>query len=184
VGTLMLGNEGSGRRYTEVGVQEGHHPLSHHGGDAQKLVEIARIDRLHAEAVAHFVAGLAGVDEAGARLLDRTLLVHGSCIADGNRHDHHDLPTLLLGGARAGLGAGDLCIGFPKQTPFNDLHLALLAQVLGPDGVPAEPFGDGREPLELAAAATAARRGEDGSDNRRERRPARNRDGAPDGAGG
>jgi hypothetical protein len=106
VGTLMLGNEGSGRRYTEVGVQEGHHPLSHHGGDAQKLVEIARIDRLHAEAVAHFVAGLAGVDEAGARLLDRTLLVHGSCIADGNRHDHHDLPTLLLGGARAGLGAG------------------------------------------------------------------------------
>lgn len=147
IGTLMLGNEGSGRRYTEVGVSEGHHPLSHHGGDAAKLAEIQRIDALHVAAVAHLVARLAAVDEGDGRLLDRTMLVHGSCIADGNRHDHHDLPTSLIGGRLAGLGPGGVCLGFPKGTPCGDLHLALLARL----GVRGVALGDARGELELPA---------------------------------
>jgi hypothetical protein len=146
VGTLMLGNEGSGRRYTEVGVSEAHHPLSHHGGDLAKLAEIQRIDALQLAAVAHLVERLAAVDEGDARLLDRTMLVHGSCIADGNRHDHHDLPTLLIGGQRAGLGPGNVCLGFPAETPLGDLHLALLARL----GVRGVTLGDARGELPLA----------------------------------
>jgi hypothetical protein len=143
---MMFGNEGSGRRYTEVGVSEGHHPLSHHGGNAEKLAEIQRIDALHLAAVAHLVARLAAVDEGDARLLDRTMLVHGSCIADGNRHDHHDLPTLLIGGRLARLGPGDVCLGFPSETPLGDLHLALLARL----GVRDVALGDARGALPLA----------------------------------
>lgn len=145
VGTLMFANEGSGRRYTEVGVSEGHHPLTHHGGDPAKLEHIHRIDHLHIEALAHLVERLATLDEGGVRLLDRTLLVHGSCIADGNRHDHHDLPTLLIGGHAAGLGPGDRCIEFPAGTPMNDLHLALLERL----GVRDMTLGDGRGALAL-----------------------------------
>ncbi len=147
VGTLMLGNEGSGRRYTEVQVSEAHHPLSHHGDDPTKLAELQRIDTLHVAAVAHTVARLAAVEEGGARLLDRTVLVHGSCIADGNRHDHHDLPTLLIGGAEARLGPGGVCREFPEGTPLNDLHLALLERF----GVRGVTLGDGRAPLDLLA---------------------------------
>jgi len=148
VATMMLGNEGSARRYTEIGVTEGHHPLSHHGRDVEKLAAIQRIDALHVAAVAHAVARLAAVEEAGARLLDHTALVYGACIADGNRHDHHDLPTLLIGGRRV-LGAGDparggRCLEFPKDTPLNDLHLALLARL----GVENVALGDGRGPLD------------------------------------
>ncbi len=145
VATLMYGNEGSGRRYTEVGVSEGHHPLSHHGGDATKLGEIQRIDALHVEALAALVARLARTDEAGARLLDRTMLVYGSCIADGNRHDHHDLPTLVIGGSLARLGPAERCVEYPKDTPLGDLHLALLARM----GVEGAALGDARGPLEL-----------------------------------
>ncbi|MEZ6017229.1 MAG: DUF1552 domain-containing protein [Planctomycetota bacterium] len=145
VGTLMLGNEGSGRRYTEVDVSEAHHPLSHHGGAPEKLAQIQRIDALHVSAVAHCVAGLAAIEEHGARLLDRTLLVHGACIADGNRHDHHDLPTQLLGGRLAGLGPRGVSVGFENGTPLNDLHLALIERM----GVPSAALGDGRGPLAL-----------------------------------
>ncbi|MEO1697749.1 MAG: DUF1552 domain-containing protein [Planctomycetota bacterium] len=143
IATLMYGNEGSGRRYRELGIDEGHHALSHHRGDGSKLDAIGRINGLHAETFARFVDRLAETrGEADASVLDRTMLVYGSGIAEGNRHDHHDLPIALCAGSGTGLGGGRTVV-FERRTPANDLHIELLRRL----GVGPVPLGDGRGPL-------------------------------------
>lgn len=144
IATLMYGNEGSGRRYVEVGVKDGHHGISHHGGDPKKIDAIGRINRLHMASFARLVGQLAErPDGEGRTLLDSTMLVYGSGIAEGDRHDHHDLPMVLLGGRDTELQGGRTT-AFSRGTPAGDLHLALLARM----GVTDAKLGDARGPLE------------------------------------
>jgi hypothetical protein len=142
VATFLVANEGSNRAYREVGVREGHHQLSHHGRDAAKQEQIQRIDRFQLERFSAFLERLAATPAEGGSLLDASMIVYGSGIGDGDRHNHEHLPVLL-----AGRGGGALTPGaytrFPDDTPVNDLHLALLQRA----GVDAAPFGDGRGPL-------------------------------------
>lgn len=147
IATLMYGNEGSNRRYTEVEVKEGHHSLSHHRGEPAKLEAIERINRLHLASLDRLLERLSTAEgEDGHSVLDATMLVYGSGIAEGNRHDHHDLPILLFGGAATGLEGGHrLC--FARNTPANDLHLALLQRMrVEVEGL---RLGDGRGPLAI-----------------------------------
>ena len=137
VATLMFANEGSNRSYQSLGIAGGHHTLSHHGKDPEKQRKIAAINLFHVEVLARLLAKLRASDEGEGTLLGATMLVYGSGIADGNRHAHHDLPILLCG-----RGGGTLAPGrhvrWPKDTPLNNLHLALLERM----GVPAESLGD------------------------------------------
>ncbi len=147
IATLMYGNEGSSRRYVEVDVSDGHHPLSHHGGDPEKLAAIGRINRLHLASFVELLDALAARKEAGGTVLDSTIVTYGSGIAEGNRHDHHDLPVLLVGGKRTGLGGSQAkgrSVALDPETPMNDLHLALLQRVGVPDDVLAPGLGDSR----------------------------------------
>ena len=74
----MYGNEGSGRRYTEVDVSGAHHALSHHGNDPEKLESIRRINQLHAECLGSLVDRLAELEDAGGgSVLDSTMLLYG-----------------------------------------------------------------------------------------------------------
>jgi hypothetical protein len=144
VATFALGNDGSNRSYREMGVPEGHHDLSHHGGDPEKQTQLQRINRFHVEQFAHLLGRLKAVGEGGGTLLDHCLVVYGSGIRDGDRHDHDDLPILL-----AGRGGGKVRTGrhvrYDESTPLTNLYLALLDCV----GVEAKAFGDstGRLPL-------------------------------------
>lgn len=143
IATVMLANEGSGRSYPEVGAPEGHHELSHHGGDPDKLSKIAAINRLHVEQFATLLESLSA-DDGGAPLLERCLIAYGSAISDGDRHNHDELPIVL-----AGKGGGSLESGrhvrVPPDTPCANLWLALLARV----GVDAPALGDSTGRLEL-----------------------------------
>lgn len=144
IGTLMYGNEGSGRRYTEVGVPVAHHTISHHGGDAGKLEMIGKINRLHMASFAYLVDRLEKAEDVGGgSVLDSSMVVYGSGIAEGDRHDHHDLPLALIGGVKTGLQGGRT-VAFPYETPLNNLHLALLARM----GVKADTLGDSTGRLE------------------------------------
>lgn len=137
IATFMLANEGSNRSYPMLGIPEGHHELSHHGGDAGKQEKIRRINRFHVETLAHLLGRLAEAREGGDSLLDRCLVVYGSGISDGNRHNHDELPVLVAGGAAAGLRTGRH-LRLPRETPMNNLHLALLDRL----GVDLPAFGD------------------------------------------
>jgi hypothetical protein len=137
VATFMLANEGSNRSYRFIGVPEGHHNLSHHGGDRKKQEKIAKINRFHISHYAYLLEKLHEVKELEGRLLDHCMILYGSCIGDGNRHNHHDLPILV-----AGKGCGSLETGrhlrYPKNTPLNNLYLAMLERM----GAPTASLGD------------------------------------------
>lgn len=137
VATLMVLNEGSNRPYRNLGVNEGHHSISHHGGDTQKHDWIRRIDRFHVEQFAHVLTRLSEAREGAERVLDRTMVVYGSNIADGNQHAHHDLPTLLAGGKAFGIEHGRHAV-WPEHTPLMNLHLELCARA----GVTIDKLGD------------------------------------------
>lgn len=144
VATFMLGNAGSNRSYRFLDVPEGHHDLSHHGGQADKLGKVRAVNRFHVEEFARFVSGLATVDEAGVRLLDSAIVQYGSAIADGNSHAHHDLPIVVLGGG-GGRVRGGRHVRAAGQVPLANLYLALLHAA----GVDWERFADSTGALDL-----------------------------------
>lgn len=145
ISTFMLGNEGSNKSYPTIGVTEGHHQLSHHQNDPDKMHKIAAIDKFFAEQFAYFLKGLKETPEGEGTLLDNCLIVYGGAIRDGNRHDHHDLPILL-----AGRGGGRFTPGshvkYDKETPLNNLFLSMLDTV----GVDMPSLGDSTGKLALS----------------------------------
>lgn len=137
IATFMLANEGSNRNYGFVDAPGGHHHLSHHGGDPDKIEGIRRINAFHVRQFAGFLATLAATREGEGSLLDACAVVFGSAIADGNAHDHDDLPVLLAGRAGGALTPGRHVRHRP-HTPLCNLFVALLEIA----GVRAPRFGD------------------------------------------
>ena len=142
--SFMLGNGGSNRSYKFLGVPDGHHELSHHGKKPEKLAAIAKIDRFHIEQFAAFLAGLRDQAEGDGDLLAASLVVYGSGIGDGDRHNHDDLPVLLAGEG-GGIAAGRGLVDLGGETPMANLYLAIL-RGFAPD---ANSFADSKEPLPL-----------------------------------
>ncbi|MDZ7639218.1 MAG: DUF1552 domain-containing protein [Bryobacterales bacterium] len=137
VATLMVGREGSRRTYREIGISDAHHPLSHHQKNQEKIEKITRINEYHMRLFAGFIDKLQRTPDGDASLLDKTVVVYGSCIGDGNRHNHDNLPILLAGGKRAGFRGGEH-LAFADGTPMTNLYLTLLDRL----GAPVESFGD------------------------------------------
>lgn len=126
IATFMLGNAGSNRSYPMVNVSDGHHQLSHHQNDAEKMARIQRIDAWLVSQFAAFLQRLKDTSEGeDGSLLDHCMVLYGSGISDGNRHRHDDLPLIL-----AGRGGHTLRVGqhlqLPRETPLNNLYLSLL----------------------------------------------------------
>lgn len=134
VGTFMVGREVSGRSYPEINVPDAHHPLSHHGNDPEKLAKLTKINTLHMQQVAYFMKRMSEVHEGDASLLDSTLLLAGASLADPNRHEHRNLPTIIAGG----MVKGGAHIQAEKGTPMTNAMLAMM-EVLG---VHEETLGD------------------------------------------
>jgi hypothetical protein len=141
--TFMYANEGSNRNYPQIGVEDGHHDLSHHGGDAGKLAKIGQINQYHVRLLGHLLERLTGVEEQGKPLLHQCLVLYGSGIGDGNRHNHDDLPIVVFGQAGGAVRAGRH-LRFPQDTPLTNLYLSMLRML----GVPADKFGDSSAALE------------------------------------
>lgn len=144
VATFMLANEGSNRSFPTIGVKEGHHELSHHQEDPDKMAKIAAIDKFFATQFAYFLQKLKETPEGEGNLLDNSLIVYGGAIRDGNRHDHHDLP-LILAGRGGGVHKTGVHRKYKTETPLNNLFLTMLDTV----GVNLKEFGDSTGRLSL-----------------------------------
>ncbi len=144
VATLLLAHDGSNRSFAEIGIPEGHHDLSHHAGNVEKIKKISDIDLFYAQELAGFLASLRDTkDVDGNSLLHNSMIVYGSGNADGNRHSHDNLPIILAGG-----GGGTLAPGrFVKNpaTPACNLFLS-MADRMGVKNL--ERFGDSTARLE------------------------------------
>jgi hypothetical protein len=135
--TFQLARETSNRTYPEIGVPDPHHPLSHHGNNAEKVARMAKINSFHVSLFAEFVQKLKKTTDGNGSLLDHSLYLYGSGMGNPNVHDHTNLPTIVAGGG-AGKMRGGRHIQYDKPTPLANLHLSLLNKV----GVPVESFAD------------------------------------------
>jgi len=137
ISSFLLAHDGSNRSFRDIGVPEGHHSLSHHKNDPEKIKKLAKIDQFYSEQFAYFIDKLSTTQEIdGSRLLDHCMIVFGGGISDGNRHRHSDLPVLLAGGSSHGLTTGRH-VDY-EGVPMTNLYLGMLDRA----GVQASQVGD------------------------------------------
>lgn len=138
IATFLIANEGSNRAFSEIGIAEGHHYLTHHQNKQEMIDKVAEIDLFYMRQFARFLEKMeATKDVDGKSLLHNSMIVYGSGNADANRHTHTNLPVILAGG-----GGGTLTPGrFAKHSgqPMSNLFLS-MADRLGVKGV--ERHGD------------------------------------------
>ena len=137
VASFVVAGEGSNRPYSFIGVPDGHHDLSHHGGDEAKKSKIRQINLFHTKQLAYLLEKLNSIPEGDGTLLDHAMIAYGSGISDGNRHQHDNLPIILAGG-----GCGTLKTGrhlrYTDETPLNNLWVSMLDRM----EVDVEQLGD------------------------------------------
>ncbi len=142
ISTFMLGLAGDNRSYRAIGVPEGHHELSHHSGDGEKIAKIRKIDRYNVTLLAYLLEQMKATKEGDGTLLDHSMVLYGSELGDGNRHSHDDLPVLLAGRANGAFKTGRH-IQYSKDTPLCNLFLTMLDRM----GATVPSMGDSTGPL-------------------------------------
>ena len=142
--TFVLANDGSNRSYRTVGVSDGHHDLSHHGGDTAKQEKIQKINQFHTAQLAYLLQKLKAIPEGTGSLLDHSMILYGSGISDGNSHSHDDLPILLAGKAKGTIKTGRH-LRLPRETPLTNLYVSMLDRMQ----VNVDGFGDSTGRLTL-----------------------------------
>ena len=125
--TFMIGNAGSNRSYRNIGVNQGHHDLSHHGNSPEKQTQISKINLYHMRLFASFLQRLQQTSDGEGSLLDNSLVIYGSGIADGNRHAHDGLPIITVGNAGGRYHTGRH-YRFSDETPLTNLYQTILGQ--------------------------------------------------------
>jgi hypothetical protein len=116
-------------------------------GNEEKIAKLAKINRLHAELAASFVAKLRSIQDGDGTLLDHSMILYGSGLSDGNNHTHIDLPIVLAGGANGAFKSGRHVV-YPKQTPLANLYVSMLGAI----GASGKSVGDATGPLDRLTA--------------------------------
>lgn len=141
--SFKTGRDASSRVYPESGTNKGFHPASHHGGRESAIMEFNQINRYHMSMMPYFLQRLKETQEGDTNMLDNTLIVYGSPMADGNVHNHRRCPLVLMGGNN--MIPGNTHLKAPDGTPMADVFLSLLHKF----NVDTPSFGDSVAPFAL-----------------------------------
>jgi hypothetical protein len=143
VSTFMFGNAVSNVSFRFLeGVSAGHHDVSHHQNDADKLRQYQLINRWHIEQYAYLLRRLRGMKEGDSTVLDNSMVLFASALSDGNKHDPHRLPVVLAGRAGGRIEAGQHLV-YAEDSPLANLYVSMLDAF----GTPVERFADSTGPL-------------------------------------
>jgi Protein of unknown function (DUF1552) len=141
--TFLFANDVSPRNFSFLdGVKENHHSASHHSKEEAKIEAYKAITRWHVGQFAYLLGRLRAIREGERTLLDNSLVMCGSSLSDGDRHDPNNLP-ILMGGQGGGRVRSGRHLASPKNTPLCNLYVSMLDCM----GVPVPRFGDSTEPL-------------------------------------
>ena len=135
--TFLITREGTSRAYRELGIPDGHHPLTHHQGKPELMEKVRQINEYHTAQLAAWLTKLKSIKEGDSNLLDNSMIVYGAGLSDGNRHTHEDLPTLIAGRAGGYFKTGRRIV-CRRETPMCNLFLTMMERM----GVQMEYFGD------------------------------------------
>jgi uncharacterized protein DUF1552 len=150
VGTFMLAREYSEIVYSNLGITEPHHPLTHHRGIPERMEQVRKIDIYHAKLFGYFLDRLRNTKDGNGSLLDHSMIIYGAGMGDGDIHNQWNLPIALFGGGGGKIKKGSLHITYPKGTPFCNLHVAMLNMA----GIPTQKFGNSTGALDVSAFAS------------------------------
>jgi hypothetical protein len=138
ISTFLMAHDGSNRSFAEIGVNDGHHNISHHKGNPDNLAKIAKIDAFYLQQLSYFLDKLKSTEDVdGKSLLHNSMIVYGGCISDGDRHNHNDLPILLAGNGGGAFKPGRH-VDLGEDVPLSNLYLRMLDEF----GVKEPRFGD------------------------------------------
>jgi hypothetical protein len=147
--TFMMSAELSTRSYPNIGVADGHHPISHNNFVPEQMAKKAKVDAYHVERVAKFLSRLESTPAGdGSNLLDNATMLYGSGMSNSNAHEHHNLPVFVVSGKLGGnrhIKAGvesetrdnELVPKFSEETRLTNLHMALIQHA----GVEVDSYG-------------------------------------------
>jgi hypothetical protein len=135
--TVTLDREASMRTYSNLGIAEAFHPLSHHGNDPGKQEKLAQIQTFYARMFARFVDKLQNTQEGDGSVLDHSAILFGSNMSDSNRHNNDPLPAAIVGHAHGRIKGGQH-LHYPQDARFADLLVTLFDRT----GIPVESLGD------------------------------------------
>jgi len=135
--TFLVTREGSSRPYREIGIPDGHHPLTHHRNQDDWIEKVIRINTYHMEQFSAWIEKLKSIEEGDGSLLDNSMIVYGAGLSDGNMHLHHDLPTMIVGRGGGTIKPGRRIV-HRRETPLANLHLSLMNRM----GVEIDNFAD------------------------------------------
>jgi hypothetical protein len=144
VATLKMVEEASMRTYPNLDVHEAFHPTSHWGGFPDRVANLRKIQNYHTAVFAKFVNRLHAMREGSGSVLDNSLILFGSNMANSDAHNNDPLPQALIG--RGGGVKGNQHLRYPQDTP----HANILVTMLHRAGVPAsdiEKFADSTGPF-------------------------------------
>jgi hypothetical protein len=135
--TFSMDREASMRTYTNLGIAEAFHPLSHHGNSAQKMERLVQIQRYHTEVFATFVERLSQAKEGDGTVLDHSTILYGSTMSNSDKHNTDPLPAAILGRANGRITGGQH-VRYPQDSRFSDLLVTLFDR----NNIPVETIGD------------------------------------------
>ena len=147
---FKLGRDAQNRVFPESGSNKPFHPASHHGNDKERILEFNKICRYRMSLLPYFLEKLKSTMEGDASLLDKTLILWGSPMADPNIHNHRRCPLALLGHANGHL-KGNLHLKAKDGTPMANVMLTVL-HMLGLDDK--KEFGDSTGTFDVNAVAS------------------------------
>jgi hypothetical protein len=144
VATFMYGRDNTNTTHPASGVTASHHGASHHGNKPEGYEAFAKINVYFLQLYAHLLDRLRSTPEGDGTLLDHSMIVLGSSMANPNEHDHAPVPMLVAGGAGGRIKSGRH-IRFADRTSQSNLWLSLVNKA----GIEMESFGDSTGALEI-----------------------------------
>ncbi|MBM3819931.1 MAG: DUF1552 domain-containing protein [Acidimicrobiia bacterium] len=135
--TFSMDREASMRTYTNLGIAEAFHPLSHHGNNAQKMERLVQIQKYHTQVFAKFVDRLSKAKEGAGTVLDHATILYGSNMSNSDKHNNDPLPAAILGHANGRIKGGQH-VKYPQDSRFADLLVTLFDR----NNIPVSKIGD------------------------------------------
>lgn len=140
--TFSMDREASMRTYTNLGISEAFHPLSHHGNSPASLEKLVQIQTYHTEVFANFVKRLSETEEGDGNVLDHSTILFGSNMSNSDRHNNDPLPSAIIGKANGRI-KGNQHLAYPQDSRHSDLLVTMFDR----NDIPVESIGDSTGPL-------------------------------------
>jgi hypothetical protein len=140
--TFSMDHEASMRTYTNLGISEGFHPLSHHGNNPEKMDKLVKIQNYHTQVFAGFIKKLEATKEGDGTVLDHSTILFGSDMSNSDRHNNDPLPSAILGHANGKIKGGQH-LKYPQDSRHGDLLFTLLQR----NEIPVKSIGDSGDGL-------------------------------------